>query len=272
MRKENSMWMGLTRREALRGLFGAIALGLVGNTGLRRASATALPKSIELSPFEREMFDHCRTFDPSLDDRLEPEAIAEFVRQSYARAQAFGFTLRGPTRTFIELSLIFGSAFDSDPQYPWAKRILGGSGEEMVRATALYDETMRYRRRISSWAEQRALVRWEAERRDPPVFAESRFVEAMVRRMQRLFPEKATYVGAEGLSALAREAVLESERRDLVSANAKALMVALFFALGHGVTRDPLYPMIGDALRSEGDREARLQRTVASWVARTLRG
>ncbi|MBK8014592.1 MAG: hypothetical protein IPK13_24985 [Deltaproteobacteria bacterium] len=275
MLKNDSVWMGHTRREALRGLFGAVAFGFGGVLGHRRAIADALPKTIEktieLSPFEREMFDHCRAFDTSLDDRLEPGAIAHFVRQSYTRAQSFGFTLRGPTRTFIELSLMFGSAFDTDPQYPWAERILRGPGEEMVKATALYDETMRYRRHISFWAERRALVRWESERWDPPVLGESRLVDAMVNRMQRLFPEKATYVGAEALGALAREAILESEHRELSSPSAKALMVALFFALGHGVTRDALYPMIGAALQEKRDREARLRRTVAGWVARTLR-
>lgn len=65
------------------------------------------------------------------------------------RAKAYGFTNRGSIRLFIEMIFLFGSGFDTDPQYPWAATILADSSEQMYRAERLYEKIIDYQEKVS---------------------------------------------------------------------------------------------------------------------------
>lgn len=68
------------------------------------------------------------------------EQMLKAVRFGITQARNHGFTFRGPVQLYLELMLLFGSYFDTDPQYPWAAAILArqDSGSQMQRAEQLY--------------------------------------------------------------------------------------------------------------------------------------
>ena len=77
-----------------------------------------------LGSFETEMVIHCHKLSPQLCKAIGEQQVYTAVHQLITQAQRYGFTHKGPIRLFVEMGLLFGSAFDTDPQYPWAKEIL----------------------------------------------------------------------------------------------------------------------------------------------------
>lgn len=91
--------------------------------------------------FEDEMMQHCRELFPHLGEALGGSPLRVVVQQAVTAAEAHGFTNRGPARLFVDLTLLFGVGFDSDPRYPWAAELLASDEltEQTHRAEALYE-------------------------------------------------------------------------------------------------------------------------------------
>ena len=71
---------------------------------------------------------------------LGKEGLVGVIRGGIKRAAKHGFTFTGPMRLFLELCLLFGSGFDEDVQYPWARESLGSvhvQGVKGVRDVAI---------------------------------------------------------------------------------------------------------------------------------------
>ena len=68
--------------------------------------------------FENEMVLHSRKFSPRLCEVIGEDQLRVVARQAIRRAAAYEFTYRGPIRLFLELMFLFGSDFDTAPQYP----------------------------------------------------------------------------------------------------------------------------------------------------------
>lgn len=284
------MTRALSRRAVIGGL-GALSTGVaLGRAGVARALPGAVaPASGAPRCFDDEMVEHLQTFDRLTAKSLGLDGLRSVVQAAHARAQClFGFTLRGPTRTFLELTLMFGTRFYDDPQYPWAAENLRRDAPEMERAEGLYQETLRYQASISLWAEVRAGFRWMASASSTAGETGSGQgdvgngegdgdVGVLVQEAYRIFPEKCRYVGSEALTALVREACLAAAQHGLDCPAGRAQMVALFVAFGHGVAEDPVYPAFGAVLNDPLPREAelraaRLREVGRTWARRRLSG
>src|SRR5262245_45441568 len=78
--------------------------------------------TVALAAFEDEMVVHSKEFSPRLCEVIGEEQLRVALRAAMDQAGGYGFTNRGPVRLFIEMRFLFGSAFDTDPQYPWAAK------------------------------------------------------------------------------------------------------------------------------------------------------
>ena len=81
-------------------------------------------KEAALRSFESEMVAHLAEFSPPLFKAIGEEQMRKAIQFGIDRAGSYGFDFRGPVRLYLELMLLFGSHFDTDPQYPWAAAIL----------------------------------------------------------------------------------------------------------------------------------------------------
>jgi hypothetical protein len=106
-------------------------------------------KRVAMSRFECEMVVHGRKFSPGLYALLGDEQFRIAVSRAIDRAGSYGFTNRGPIRLFVELTLLLGSAFDSDPQYPWASSTLNAPDDQMLRAKWLYERIQEYQGKVA---------------------------------------------------------------------------------------------------------------------------
>ncbi|HEX4963775.1 MAG TPA: hypothetical protein VF173_23310 [Thermoanaerobaculia bacterium] len=231
-----------------------------------------------LVAFENEMVAHSKDFSPRLCEVIGDEQLRVALRQAMDRARSYGFTNRGPIRLFIELMFLFGSAFDTDPQYPWTAQFLGASEDQMERAERLYQKTLDYQEKVSgpeAVNTRKALGELAVLARQTATISAKDFVARTLQEMNRAFPQKAAYIGEERLTALVEEGRAEARRYRFPTLRGEALIVVLMFAFGHGCTADPLYPWIERTLKDElilgpTARAERLERKAVMWLDHVL--
>ena len=214
--------------------------------------------------YEDEMGAHLAAVSPQLFKALGEEQMRRAIRFGIGRADSYGFTFCGPVRVYLELMLLFGSHFDSDPQYPWAAAILSDRDTEtqMERAALLREMTLEYKDEVGDPANAdtlRALRNILARVRQPLLISSEDFVSAMLQQIKLVHPQRAAYVGDEGLEALIHRGIDESQRSRFTTVRGMALVVMLMMALGHKCAEDPLYPWIARTMNDETitDPEAR---------------
>jgi len=233
-------------------------------------------RQVALTNFETRMVAHCQDFSPRLSAVIGEGQLRIAVKAAINRARGHGLTLQGPVRLFIEMTLLFGSAFDTDPQYPWAVTILAGivPNQQIRRAEALYDRTRDYLRDVAgpdnaytrTALEQLALL----ARQPAPISASN-----LYREIDRAYPQKVADLGKAALDALIRDGLEAARAASLSSPRGMVLMVLLRIAFGHGCAGDPLYPWIERTLRDDrivnpSAREARLERKARTWLRHVI--
>lgn len=244
---------------------------------IRSAQMDVLAVSAERS-FEDEMVAHSKEFSPKLCNTIGEDQLRIALRQTLLRARAHGFFNRGPQRLFVEMMFLFGSGFESDPQYPWVSQILQTAGNQMSTADRLFKEIVKYQENVSgpdgvhTW---NALSGLAGLARQPLLFLSHDFQASMRQEMIRVFPQKAAYIGNEGLLALIEEASGKARAYQLPRVEGDALLAVLMFAFGHGCTEDPLYPWIARTLQDERIvdpvmRAQRLKSKSLTWLDHVL--
>ncbi len=235
-------------------------------------------KKVALKNFEDEMVAHSKEFSPRLCEILGDQQLRLAIRQAINRANGYGFSYRGPVRLYIEMMFLCGSAFDSDPQYPAIGEILRASGDQMQRAEQIHEGYLDYLANVSgpgAMNVRKALRDLSIFARQPITFSADDFVPGMLQEMNRVFPQKAIYVGEKALTALIDEGRTEARNYGFPTLRGEVLVVVLMFAFGHGCTNDPLYPWISRTLNDERiinptARANRLERKAFTWLEHVL--
>jgi hypothetical protein len=230
--------------------------------------------------FEDEMVAHLAEFSPPLFRVIKEDQMREATRFGIQKAGRYGFTLRGPICLYLELMLLFGSHFDTDPQYSWANEILidQDSLPEMERAVRLYEKGSDYQEKVSGPDNAntvKALRELSVIAREQVTVSANEFAARMIQEMKRVFPQKALYVGDEGLAAIIRHGIAEARKYDFPSTRGEGLIVILMFAFGNGCTNDLLYPWISRTLKDEkiiepAARAERLEKKALTWLDHVL--
>lgn len=234
--------------------------------------------------FEEEMVEHSKNFAPPLCEVIGDEQLRVALRSAMSRAGSYGFTYRGPIRLFIEMMFLCGSGFDTDPQYPAVGEFLRASSDQMHRAQQIHEGYMDYLERVAGPGAanvHKALRDVLTFARTPLTISPDNLVAGLLREMNRIFPQKAAYVGETNLKLLIDEGLAEARSYGFSDVRAQTLVVVLMFAFGHACTDDPLYPWISRTLKDEkivdpAARAARLEKKAVTWlehvVARNERG
>lgn len=234
----------------------------------------------QLAQFENALAAHCKAFSPRLCAVLGDEQVQAVVRSGVGSCARYGFTNRGPIRLFVELMFLYGSAFDTDPQFPWMGHILRGRAGQMQRAEQLHQAQLDYYTRVSGPGAAHVQLALKNLRQfvDRPLsFPAGDPSRTLLREMERLFPEKVSYIGEGPLLELIEQGRAEARRHRFTTARGEALMVTLMFAFGHGCTHDLLYPWIHSTLwdRRIADpeaRAARLEKKARTWLDHVIAG
>lgn len=213
-------------------------------------------KKAALISFEEEMLAHLSDFAPQMIKSIGIEQTRKVVQLGVAQAAKYGFTYRGPVRFYLEMMLLFGSAFDTDPQYPWAAEILTkqDSNEQMQRAEFLYEKALDYQQKVSGPDDMHtlaALKRIVSLVRHPLTIPAENYISAMLKEIVQIHPQKAAYIGESALEAIIRKAAAGAQRQQFLTVRGVMLVSLLMLTLGHGCGADPLYPWVNKILVSQ---------------------
>jgi hypothetical protein len=252
---------------------------------IRRAQIRTLEEAGR-QRFEDEMAAHARASFAPLCGVLGEAASRGAVGAMMARAQSRGFTFRGPIRLYVETSFLFGSGFDTDPQYPSLAAPVHAAGDQMIRADRVYEAAVAYDRQVAGERAvnvDRALRRLLEAAREAGAFARLEeaapevFADRMLEAMRAFFPEKAAHLGDGALASLIAEAEDSAAQWGFTTPRQRALMAVLMFCFGHGCVDDALYPWIGRTLQDRrivdvDARARRLERKALTWLVHVVAG
>jgi hypothetical protein len=216
--------------------------------------------------FEDEMVVHLRQLAPQHCNAVGEAGLRQLVRTGMERAAKNGLTNRGPVRFYLDLMIMLGSDFDTDPQYPWTAALLKDSTtpDQMVRAERLHEKVMDYSAKVfgQDYVQEKAAVRRAgAVQYEELPLSGAGSVRGIATYLERIFPEKVRYLGASPISGLASRARVLSEQHRLVPERGPVVLAGLMFAFGHGVTTDPQFPWVASTLVKDiQDPAARTER------------
>jgi len=237
-------------------------------------------RAAALDSFEADMVRHLAAFSPPLFQAVGEGQLRKAARLGIGRAASYGFNFRGPVRLYLDLMLLFGSHFDTDPQYPWAGEILADrdSRHQMARAESLYRKSMDYRERVAGPNDAYTLNAFRnivVLAKQPLTLPIEDFAAAMMREIALVYPEKAAYIGDQAVSALIRKGMDGARMQRFSTPRGMALVILLMFTMGHGCGSDPLYPWIAQTLKDNAVTEAdarakRLEAKALTWLEHAL--
>lgn len=211
---------------------------------IRQEQAETFRKAALLK-FEDEMVEHLKKFAPRHWKVMGEPDGRRVIRLGIERAKKYGFTNRGPLRFYIELMFMFGSYFDTDPQYPWATAVLSSPDaiDQTVRADRLYAAMNGYIARVIE--PERNSLKATAQKLLDPGFEKllpigTNLEDGILQVLRELWPSKSEYLGERVLRQIIQFGLALAQKYDFTEDKGKVLMVTLTFAVGHGFTKDPL--------------------------------
>jgi hypothetical protein len=230
--------------------------------------------------FSEEMVEHLHQFAPQHCRVIGRPRVRRVVDHGIGRAKQYGFTNRGPLRFYLEMMVLFGSDFDTDPQCPaWLPEILnhGDTGDQMYRAELIHRELGEYYEQVvgpRSVFVFRSLERTLDFSRGPLPYSDDQLEPGLLRVLQGLYPEKFACVGADAHRALITHSLRVADERQVKDAWGRTTLCILMTMAGHSVVHDLLYPWVRVPLEDHvapARRGPRLKRRVGIYLENILK-
>lgn len=93
----------------------------------------AVFSELEVRKFEEWMLVHLRRFFPRECRAADEKQLRETIQYGIERAAAYGVNSKRDVCKYIDLMIVFGKNFDTDPRYSWAGQILGEPGDSSAK-------------------------------------------------------------------------------------------------------------------------------------------
>ncbi|MFN7923283.1 MAG: hypothetical protein U0Q16_24490 [Bryobacteraceae bacterium] len=209
-----------------------------------------------LDQFEGLLAGHAREFAPKHTEVLGEQGTLAVVKTAIARGAAYGFDAQAPLELFLDLMFLLGSEFDTDLQYPWAAEILSpkSPGNQMEKADRLHAASIGYLDAVAGPDNEYAQAALQALRDQGGALVretKTDFRTAAPMLMRKLYPQKVDHLGPAITAAVVERAIAECAARQIQTLPGYWVITAFDFALGHAITRDPLYPWVKETLNDE---------------------
>jgi hypothetical protein len=108
--------------------------------------------------FEQWMESHLREYFPEECAEFTGTGLREFIREAMAKARRYGFSHDADISRFVDISMVLGADFDTDPKLPWASSILNSPEftDSRVRLEMLFEAACAQLRRRQEASRQPA--------------------------------------------------------------------------------------------------------------------
>ena len=212
-------------------------------------------RELALRAFESRMVEHLFGFSPQHCRGIGEAAVRDVVRRGIERAARYAFTQRGPVRFYLELMLLMGSGFDTDPQLPRAMAEIlrsGGVADQLARADRLHGELQQHMRTVlgpDNCHARAAIARLRTMSSAGLPLSDERLEQDVLRVFEQVYPQRCAITDPTALRTLVASARRLATTARLDVRRGTALCSLLMFELGHACFDDPLYPWLSRSLR-----------------------
>jgi|HubBroStandDraft_5_1064220.scaffolds.fasta_scaffold611122_1 hypothetical protein len=103
-----------------------------------RKAQIAVFSQVEMQKFEAWMLVHLKKFFPKQCAAAGDPQLRDTVQYGIQRAEVHGFKAKRDVCKYIDLMIVFGRDFDTDPRSRWAGEILGRRGNPGGKMQALF--------------------------------------------------------------------------------------------------------------------------------------
>lgn len=207
------------------------------------------------------------------------------VQQAAEHAVNYGFEAEPAIELYVKTTLLIGNDFPTDPQVPWAAKILADAhaGGPSRKAERIYERADSLVARIFGHREEHlreSLLILERPWIERELSARSTETE-LLRLLIRLQPRRSEAIGEEALRCLIAEGRANALGYGLMLRDGVAIYIALQFLFGANFATSETLPWAGCILRDralvdEHDRVVRLLAAAmdhrARWLAYANRG
>jgi hypothetical protein len=223
-----------------------------------RQDQTEAFRQQHLQKFEDQMVVHLQKFAPRHWKVIGEPTGREVIRLGIEQATQYGFTNRGPVRFYIELMFMFGSYFDTDPQYPWVRAVLHEpeAMDQMVRADQLFAAMKEYVEQVPGPKHRNfleALERLSRTKAEEVAKPGIPLEESAALELRTIYPQACHYLGEPRVKQLIDHGFGLADTYGFDGARGRLLMAALTFFMGHNFPVDPLCGWI--ARRLDANRQ-----------------
>jgi len=215
-------------------------------------------REMALRAFQGLMVEHLCRYAPQHSRGIGPAAVRDVVLRGMERAATYGFTKRGPVRFYLELMMLMGSGFDTDPQLPRTMAGIlrsGGVDDQLPRADRLHGELLGHMRAVlgpDNRHARAAVARLRTMSSAGLELSLARLERDVLRVFEQVYPERCALTETSALLALVGSARRLAVANGLDPLRGTALCGVLMFELGHRCFDDPLYPWLSRALMAPG--------------------
>jgi hypothetical protein len=224
-----------------------------------RAEQLEVFEQAAIRNFIERMSDYLQETFPKHYEIFGRDAIRNFVRYGMDQAGTNNFTSERAIRLYTTLMLMFGSRFDTDPQYAWAAEILSDASvvDEQMRIDRLYDKGIECLNYISGQNGRHlneALGRVRGARFDDfstsatPQAAAADFYRKVITQLASIYPQKHNYVGELGIRRMIQRGIQSANNYRITRERGVATFIGLMFFLGSGFDTDPQFAWAKDVL------------------------
>lgn len=220
---------------------------------LRKKQLEAFDR-IERPAFIDQMMVHIRKHFPRHPEFLGQATMRAVVDNGIVQAEKYSFVTRHDVCLFVDLMIMLGHGFDTDPQLPWAIDILK---DETLPTPAekmdlLYDSAMDYLDKVVG-KDEAFPVRPLKALRDFPFAAlgqknSAGFDRTLLDTFQKIWPQKYRLLKKDSLSMVIRNGTDAAKKLGFTANPGRGMVVMLMYVLGHGFYDDPQYILLSKPL------------------------
>ncbi|MDR0218921.1 MAG: hypothetical protein LBI71_08580 [Enterobacteriaceae bacterium] len=210
-------------------------------------------KNNSLNAYIDELIVHCNESYPYLEIKSGQNGLKEALKIAVEKAKNKGFDQRGPVQFYIDLQILFGTEFQTDPQYSWIKTILDNNVNigQIEKTTLLYHEVTQYLNAVHGEQDEylkASIIKFQNINIEHLNVQWNTYESNIYSLLKSLFPQKYRFIQQNDIKKLIQFSVEKSNQYHIENANKSAFLVLTMFLLGHEFDQDIFLPNLNARL------------------------
>lgn len=190
--------------------------------------------------FINELSEHCKEMFPFIFNGLGTKRLKVSLAKLINNAKASNITQRGPLQLYIDMAIVLGSGFDTDPMYSCFRTVneQHSFGTELEKSMLVHDKFNRYLADVMGESNLYILdFKNKLANEIFYGFSNVNFNEQVFDLLKSLYPQKCMYLGYDKVKDLICLG-LENSDTYCLNLSARAAFILVMFIVGHEFQSD----------------------------------